>query len=445
MARKTIRTKPLEARKPRAPPKTSRTSIPLVQRIQIVEDKKLGLKNREIGAQLRIHHQTVGKVFRRVMNRSCELGIPVDDPLCYKDDTSTKGRKRVLTEECEEELVLYVASTRETRKKTAAEHINELDLCISISKFEQVMYDHGYSRGKAGWKLYLNDKHKRDRKEWCQRYRFFDWKNGSASSDETPLRTAEQDGGTKWRKPGEELHPNVKNTTDQSYDKSMGQINAMIAHSYKSELTFIWTETEDEKKAATKHLRAENDRLLPWNALLAAGNSGSREQEEIDRGKRYPGPKPSFQAFLKNGQILQRGDRSKGGIDWYIYWRRVLDPKIYPQMQLWKDEKCEKILIEDNAGNHNKNDILWTEIGLRKFRNWPPRSPDLNPIEKAWKWCRNWLRRHNVVFKTREQAEYWWKQAWSELPQSEIDRWFEELGDLLQKCIDDDGDNNFQG
>ena len=263
MPRKILKTKPLKARKPRAPPKISRKTIPFLQRMQIVEDKKLGLRDRKIGNRLSINYQTVNIVFRKVINRSYKLGLPNNNPRCYKDNTSTKRRKRVITKDYKDELVYYITLIRENRKKIATEYINELNLYISVSKFEQIIYDRGYLRGIAGWKLYLSNNHKRTRKGWCQQYRYFDQKNGFASSDETPLRTAKQNGGNRQRKPGEELHLNIKNTTDQLYNKSIGQINGIIAQGYKSLLTFIQTETKEGKKAAVKHLREENERFLP--------------------------------------------------------------------------------------------------------------------------------------------------------------------------------------
>lgn len=80
-------------------------------------------------------------------------------------------------------------------------------------------------------------------------------------------------------------------------------------------------------------------------------------------------------------------------------------------MMKLKEQGRDSVVCEDGAGNHKRNNEIWLKWGLKKFLDWPAKSPDLNPIEKAWRWCRNWLRRKNLVFHNRQEAEYWWQQA----------------------------------
>ena len=110
----------------------------------------------------------------------------------------------------------------------------------------------------------------------------------------------------------------------------MCQISGMIAYGYKSSLTFLWPETEAEKKEAKEFLDAKNIENLRFHGLLGAVNQATREQEEIERGRKYPGQKPSFMVWLRSNRLLTRGDRSNGGVDWYRYFRKVLEPKIFP-------------------------------------------------------------------------------------------------------------------
>ena len=174
MPRKPRKTKPVKARKRRPAPKTERRLVPIVTRVKIVEDKRLGLTDREIGELTGLNHQTVNLVFRRAMNRSCKLCIPLNDMRCYMDDTKALGRKPVLTDKQEREIVEFVISLKENRKKTAVELINVIRLSISESRFKQAMYNYGYGRGAAGWKIYLTQEYKVNRKAFCLRYRQFD-------------------------------------------------------------------------------------------------------------------------------------------------------------------------------------------------------------------------------------------------------------------------------
>lgn len=57
----------------------------------------------------------------------------------------------------------------------------------------------------------------------------------------------------------------------------------------------------------------------------------------------------------------------------------------------------------------------------------------MNPIEKAWDWCRHWLQQHHVVANNRKELESQWRAAWNALPQSLIDGWFKKMGETLQK------------
>ena len=47
---------------------------------------------------------------------------------------------------------------------------------------------------------------------------------------------------------------------------------------------------------------------------------------------------------------------------------------------------CDMIMIEDNAAAHYGvyDEETYGQYGLSKFWDWPPKSPDLNPIKKVW-------------------------------------------------------------
>ena len=58
---------------------------------------------------------------------------------------------------------------------------------------------------------------------------------------------------------------------------------------------------------------------------------------------------------------------------------------------LSKEEQQEFIFIEDSAKVHKgKARLPKLEAGIRGF-DWPPSSPDLNPIEKVWRWMKHEL------------------------------------------------------
>ena len=85
-----------------------------------------------------------------------DFQIAVDDPLIF-NSRARSGRPKYPSEEEAQRIFEYTISTSENRRKTALQIINELQIpgikkgkLLSISKFQQIMYDRGYGRGFRG-------------------------------------------------------------------------------------------------------------------------------------------------------------------------------------------------------------------------------------------------------------------------------------------------------
>ena len=137
--------------------------------------------------------------------------------------------------------------------------------------------------------------------------------------------------------------------------------------------------------------------------FLASQALSQLENQKI--GKKRKGRVSTLENHLKKG-IKSRGDRSKGGVDWYRY-RQVLQEKLLLFVKELDAAGRDPLVIEDGAASHKSK---WTkqqyrQWGLQKIEDWPPRSPDINPIEQAWWWCRRWIGKQKNIPLNRKDMD----------------------------------------
>ena len=84
------------------------------------------------------------------------------------------------------------------------------------------------------------------------------------------------------------------------------------------------------------------------------------------------------------------------------YLQQVLEPVVFP---LFDQLGPEYIFMEDSSKVHcGKARLPRLQHGIRGFK-WPPSSPDLNPIEKVWRWMKEELKKLLYVPKSREDLK----------------------------------------
>ena len=124
-------------------------------------------------------------------------------------------------------------------------------------------------------------------------------------------------------------------------------------------------------------------------------------------------------------------EKEWGSIDQKGYSERII-----PLIDGWIRMNPELLLMQDHAPSH-AGKVTRQELLERRIRliEWPPFSPDLNPIETVWNWMKNWIEE-----QYGPEANFTWDQlrevvtaAWEAVP-----RW--KLLDLLesmpQRCAD---------
>jgi transposase len=95
--------------------------------------------------------------------------------------------------------------------------------------------------------------------------------------------------------------------------------------------------------------------------------------------------------------------------------------------------------MEDGAKIHKGVAKLPRKLrGLRGF-DWPPSSPDLNPIEKVWRWMKNEITKLETVPTLIEDMKEVLQELWNEVDPTEWRYLTERLTCKLEDVIDSKG------
>ena len=121
--------------------------------------KKQSMTDRQIAEKTNIDQRVVNKIYKRVVNRSLKLEMPLNDSSCYEYKTTPHAK--AVTKKKAKHIVKKIIATTKNRKKSAIQLIKQLnfkDLKIdryerqmSMSEFcfKQIMYDVEYDHEVA--------------------------------------------------------------------------------------------------------------------------------------------------------------------------------------------------------------------------------------------------------------------------------------------------------
>ena len=119
-----------------------------------------------------------------------------------------RGRNTLLNQEQKDAIINITTSCRNNREKESWQAIrdgnfNDIVPSISISTFENVMYEAGFARKKPGWKPHLTEAQKQERLQWAIAHNPNKYKYGDGLSfdfrevvfnNKTPARIGEERG-----------------------------------------------------------------------------------------------------------------------------------------------------------------------------------------------------------------------------------------------------------
>ncbi|RPA89314.1 hypothetical protein L873DRAFT_1722422 [Choiromyces venosus 120613-1] len=102
--------------------------------------------------------------------------------------------------------------------------------------------------------------------------------------------------------------------------------------------------------------------------------------------------------------------------------------------------------MEDNAPAHDSDFTNFERIkeGISKV-NWPPNSPDFNPIEHLWELMKSGIqtRRGQERVTNLGQMKVMLKAEWDRITVGEINIEIAKLPGIMRKCIEKHGGNKF--
>ena len=114
------------------------------------------------------------------------------------------------------------------------------------------------------------------------------------------------------------------------------------------------------------------------------------------------------------------------------YLQQVLEPIVFP---LFDELGPEYIFMEDGSKVHAGSARLpRLEHGVRGFK-WPPSSPDLNPIEKVWRWMKEELKKLPYVPKNREDLCRELQKLWDQVNPRDFQHYTEQLTCKIEDVI----------
>jgi hypothetical protein len=118
----------------------------------------------------------------------------------------------------------------------------------------------------------------------------------------------------------------------------------------------------------------------------------------------------------KSDLIFLEREPGKKGICSTVYTNQVLEAVIGPCYALLSPGQQEKfIFIEDGAKVHMGAVRVWRlNHGVRGF-DCPPLSPDLNPIEKVWRWMKHEITKLESAPMLKEDMKEVLRELWSEV------------------------------
>jgi len=118
-------------------------------------------------------------------------------------------------------------------------------------------------------------------------------------------------------------------------------------------------------------------------------------------------------------------------------YRKLLQEHVIPEIKSREEEcGCSVLFMQDNAPCHKAKLIIdYFEENHIETLNWPPQSPDLNPIENLWNWITRKLESEFPFPTTREQLIGYVMEIWDKIPEKIVETLCESVPRRLSEVL----------
>ncbi len=132
------------------------------------------------------------------------------------------------------------------------------------------------------------------------------------------------------------------------------------------------------------------------------------------------------------------------GIFWEKDWGSISSASyrlhILPVINEWVQRNrrngVDLLFMQDNARGHSAKATV-ADLGQRGIQciEWPPYSPDLNPIEYVWDWMKDYIEEHygHLGDPGYERRRIWVNEAWEAVPDWYL---YQLFTSMPKRCLD---------
>ncbi|RWA09641.1 hypothetical protein EKO27_g5442 [Xylaria grammica] len=147
----------------------------------------------------------------------------------------------------------------------------------------------------------------------------------------------------------------------------------------------------------------------------------------------------SFSGYGKGPGIFW--EKKWGFINQASYCEHII-PVVHDWIQQNEANGVRLTYMQDNAPGHRAKGTV-DELATRGIQTlqWPPLSPDLNPIETVWNWMKDYIQEHygHIANPKYEVLRAWVTEAWNAVPELFLTQLLEDMQRRCKEVIQAEG------